>query len=227
MSDSMQPTVLTVDTQGRIGAVFTGTIFALGLSLPVASEINPVSNANRIQWTDSNRKRVAELFAYKQPAGGPELVRIANSPVDLTGVTEIGVDGLVIAGADSAITALSLDPVAHTSTFNVRTGGESAVVVNSVGASSFLQLVGAIVKRRAAFGVVNVKYPGGSPNINTKEVAHGLGVVPAVVIAIGTNGYTNVAASAATNVKFNLDGARIDGFTGLAEEQPVYWLAIG
>lgn len=72
-ADSLQPNVLTVNADGTIGADFTGTVFAEGLSLGATD--GGANATNMIQWVEPDGTTVAAVYQDIAAVPGVSYIR--------------------------------------------------------------------------------------------------------------------------------------------------------
>lgn len=211
MSDSIQPTDLTVDTHGNIGAVFTGHIVAHGVDLPEAQE-KLIGPANFVDWKDAGAVVREEVAGYLTPAG-EHVLALRSEPEPGEGQGEV----LIYGGKQARVVVGSL--------------GSRRTVLDSLGRSAFLQMAhGFPASAECNFGTFELTYPANSPQSNALGVNHGLGRVPTAVFfgQLGEEGsrLTTLRALERTETTFTAWANATAAFPG-AVTFPYCWLAIG
>jgi hypothetical protein len=100
VTDTMQPTFITLDSAGRIGAVFTGKIVATGLDLTAA--LGNVSEVNEIRWLRASDSAVVSTLS------GNVLATQGGAGADYSGFMNVIATAVGAAtSADVALSALS------------------------------------------------------------------------------------------------------------------------
>lgn len=224
--DTLSPTYLTIDGQGRVSASFTGLINALGLVIPSGVSTTVPAGVNEIAWERaSDGALVANVWAGE--AGGVDVVQVnAGNP-------QHPLESQATAILQASTTASS-DAVG---VFNGTFSGRHAIVfdlanvlytaLDSAGNSRFVQNGGDVNVKLAA-GQTNVTFSGSSFS-NTVPVFPALpGGASALVPVAGAGAGAGVGVTAtvvSTNpLEFTVTGAYPFGV--LTQVELVYWLAI-
>lgn len=207
MADSGYPNYLTVSPDGSVEGVFPG-----GIEIKAGVSGTP-PNERRVRWVrEADGSLVADIFAMDLGTDSRDLMMRA------------------LDGATNANILLEAKPVsdhAQVTANAIDSGGAvAATLIDSDGASSFLQLLG-LAKRKISFGTANLVFTAAqiSPAL---AINHGLGVVPLAVLAISNwvvSSGIDVTCSGFTNAKFDAVGAFMFGPT--TGNVPISWLAIG
>ncbi len=162
MTDTLQPNVLAVNPDGSIGANLTAHLMAQGVDLQAGTTNTPPAD-DRVRWiSQQDGSVVADITAYDD--GTTSQVTLALHPPALPGAI-VGFGGGYQGG-------LAVGTVAA--------GFESRTLLDSSGASDFLQFPG----RRAAGGEGFVTGTGQYTAIGPAP-QHALGSVPSVILVTG------------------------------------------
>lgn len=178
MADSMQPSFVTVDDQGRYGAHFEGLVTALGLILPVSDDATP-SDENRIMWREDGELAGALIAEhYVSDVGGERTAVWQLSPDDDPAVNwptgfQLNRDTADSVGAIQASVPNAVGPLPPPAAFVLA----SHPTLDRKTISTFL--------KRQDNGGVGVDFDqdsitGTGVSFATKRITHALGVTPII-----------------------------------------------
>lgn len=185
MTDQLQPNVLTIDADGRIGARFSGHVSAEGIDLPAGQGLD-----SQVLWRDVAGALVAMIFGYEIDIGPPfprttGLGMQAAAP-DATGQSSVQLDASNAGGSETYAQLLvtqtnnGQDP-----TFVAATaGGHQSRLVDSQGRASFPVLAGGYDTVAIDSGSAAVQFNNGNVSAGT-TVSHRLGRTPAAILITG------------------------------------------
>lgn len=168
-----QPNYLTTDASGDVSAQFTGGIqIATFLGSPA---FNP-NESRQVKWVrDSDGAMTAFVLGYQD--GANDGLYLSSQRPD----APIGRDAFI----DIASHISNDDAHVYAGASNSTTG-YGTLVVNSLGQSAFLQLLGHEIanyqKLRVAFGATGAMFVNGGSITNSVDVNHGLGSAPIMVV---------------------------------------------
>lgn len=151
MSDSIEPTVLTVGPDGSIGANFTGHIHAAGLDLDLAGNATP-PDTDKIRWLRSDGSGPVELAGYEF-AGA--LTALYNAIAGVGGSSQIGLQAKVpSAGVHGAqLIVQGNDSTDSLAAVYVGAGlFGNKILIDGLGESSYLQL--SSLRKELDYGLV-------------------------------------------------------------------------
>jgi hypothetical protein len=229
----MQPTVLTVDAQGRIGAVFTGHVVAQGLDLP-ETNVAGGEPKSKITWHDLASVIHQYITGYR---GGSlhsldavvEAAAGVLSRLRLTAEGESQTAELAAVRGESEA-GLSVEVVeAVPPTIRLHAGKIFRKLLDSEGASAFLQLPATVEpsKHLFWFGVAELTFAASTISSNI-VLEHFLGETPKGVLACslgapepGKIPVCNPFALGKTT--FALNGEIRNPHTG---KIPIFWVAV-
>jgi hypothetical protein len=124
-ADTMQPNVLTINPDGTIGINLSGHLVASGVDLPAGTNNTPPSQ-DRVRWLRSDGRVVGDLTSFEVNNGAQIFDELLLQAYALAGTPVI----TLTAGNASLVIG---DPSEES------VGSEVAVILNSSGASSFIQ----------------------------------------------------------------------------------------
>jgi hypothetical protein len=203
-----------IGADGSLTYDFTGHISAKGVDLLASTDASPPTD-RQVRWLrESDGALAAQIYAFERILNGdPEsfLSLIAWPALSAPVPRRAG----IVAHANSSIPANG-GYAAVSASVAGDNGSDSITIYDDKQASGFLQLAFQ-ARRKVAFGLVVV-------NAGTSlNVAHGLGVVPALVLASPNRNDLNVSD---INVG-TPDAANVVLRNTSAFNSNVYWLAIG
>lgn len=222
--EQLSPNYLTVDAAGRVGAMFSGLINALGLILP-ASSISTPPGQSQIQWQrTSDGAVVAQIYAQDLGGAGGRagVFRAAPDGINDTLAT-------IQTGAGDGLFINTTPGVG--STIDIESNAIATRLIDASGRSKFLQLLGSAQQLQVATGVGTLVFPGGSALPPDVVITHGIGRVPVVLLGPtrtpdGFSVIANVSDSSVTSTQFTLTGFTPQGNPAAASVS-VFWAAIG
>jgi hypothetical protein len=195
-----------VGADGKVTYDFEGHVHARGLDLDAAGVTTP-PDTDRVRWLDGAGVSRGSVVAAKDGVGNTVLALVGGQ-----------------AAQGVALNFTSGDAV------EVFAGAQNRFLLDSAGKSNFLQLA-SLAKRTIVFGSANLTWPGGNQGSNGLVIAHGLGVVPVAVAALGNGqgvGFVVVQSYQAPDVNnIYLQGWDLTGIPALNTQRPVNWVAIG
>lgn len=208
MSDSMQTTVLSVGEDGSVEANFTGQVHARGLDLVEATSENPPA-LNYVAWEDAGGVQREGIVGLRFGASEHRLRLQAESDEGPKAFVQVQ------SGAHSQLVAFIDEWI--------------AVILEDEFRSSFPKLwrLGNPTVEDVRFNFGFFQQPP-MPNPYEVEINHGLGIEPAVVVAINASltSYGTVMSSG----EYNEETANVVGFDpggGATTIPSFFWFAIG
>lgn len=135
--DSMTPLYLTISPTGQVGAAFTGTISAQGITFPPATGLPPPA-PNSIEWIDTGGALVARIGAAEESGVDTwlEIDSIATPSEVSSGITLSAING---GGSTEAVLQIRQSPSGSPSAVTVSAGGRGALtIMDANGDSSYL-----------------------------------------------------------------------------------------
>lgn len=210
---------MKVDANGRVTFDFEGHVRATGLELAQGDGQLP-STQQAVEWINGAGADVADAysghFVVGPPVGSAERLQLRSRSAD--GTREAGIRADVFNRDDTVTVADVVSAYA---------GAFGVTLVDSNGPRVLQRAVPG--SQRVSFGAASLTFPG-TQSANPVDVAHGLGVVPALVflseISAGPLGNQTFAWDSATS---NATTFRAGSWSSGASTStvPFAWLAIG
>lgn len=219
-----QPNYLTTDASGDVSAQFTGGIqIATFLGSPA---FNP-NESRQVKWVrDSDGAMTAFVLGYQD--GANDGLYLSSQRPD----APIGRDAFI----DIASHISNDDAHVYAGASNSTTG-YGTLVVNSLGQSAFLQLLGHEIanyqKLRIAFGATGPIFVNGGSITTSVNVAHGLGAAPIMVVVSSWAEDSGIwlpyyGSGAWSSTDFQVAAIDVRGFGhGPGNLSGTRWMAIG
>lgn len=252
-ADSLAVNYLSANPDGTVGAVFSAHVKAAGVDMD-AEQTDPtpwwqnVTATRRLAWLRPDGNIAAQITGKDSsaPAGtdqnGVEIQAYGTGsggglPSARAAISAIG--GRAFTATRVGYVVVDVDAVADTAVIKVGTSRPPAaakerVLLDTAGASSFLQLVGAAARvniQVSGAGAGVVSWPGGRNASDQTPVNHGLGVVPKVVLVVQSGGshYAHFEAddSTWTDTTVLVDAYSLDGIPSAGQTARFRWAAIG
>lgn len=179
--EQLSPNYLTVDSQGRVGANFTGVVSAEGLTLPASLSAAPAAPPNRVVWQRaSDGALVGSLETIS--VGGAEQTRIVAvaAPNSDTSILKLGADDTIdpeSVGRSVFWTGMTIIQSNNGATgeIDIFTPSNTVVLLKETGlgayTSQFLQLLSAQKLYLEHSTITNLSWPGGVNNVTYNYAA--------------------------------------------------------
>lgn len=221
MADSMVPSYLTVDGQGRVTAEFEGHVSAAGLDLLAGTTISPPDD-RKVRWLrEADGALVAELAAY-ETAASRQWSALVKSPGG-------------VAGTDPVSLSLGRRADANEASISLDFPGGSAQLLGADGTRPLPQSANFLLRAdtigvgeyRSGIDMGKTTITGNNNPQRSKAIAHNLGQKPKVAFAIADpaspNFYGLARPDDATQITI---GIAHRGSVNFSDTHDVYWIAI-
>ena len=210
------------DSYSPMGAMRVASDGSVGFAIPAGTNATPPA-ANRFQWVRADGTPVADIFGWDGGAAFGE--RLSIAAIDQAGTR--GATNTLQVNRGGNTTKLEIRDDIAGPLIQISTPAKAAQLLDDAGYSTFLKLA-ALGDRRLDFGTVTMPF-GGTASAGPIDIAHGLGAIPAAVVALPIAAavfgiaqaiWDQAASTAAT---FRLRAAA-NAFLG---NLPFAWIAIG
>lgn len=213
-SESLNPNYLTLTPGGKVGAIFPGGV-------ETTESTGSFTTETGLGWLNANGDGaiVEQIYGFFDGVSAHNL--IATSLADSNDKAGI----LLVSDAAGAAGSAMVEAAAEDNAG----GSQSVTVINSAGASSFLQLAGGARPLAIAAGSSLLTFSGGSTS-NTVTINHGLTRTPIAMVAtaLAAPGFSAIPSFNCLNettTQFEVNG--VTPGSAITGNVAFCWIAIG
>ncbi len=180
-ADSLAPNYITINPDGQVGAEFTGTINAYGITLPLDEGTGAISTEQVIQWlgaensTEPAANAPGFLFANYDAGSDFASMNVGSGADDAAGTSRV----LLVATDDTptarAYLYMQQENRGATAWVEATADAQTVKIIGQDGSSSFVRARQNQAQSRFQF---TVAAPGGTTGGINLQIGHALGAIP-------------------------------------------------